>query len=109
MKWKELSLQPVSTEPPPYHQPSPGDVVQYYYGQVDKWLEVIIPSTTKRSLKRFPNYYNVRYGEGDEGNAEMSRGTLWCHSDPESNSSPGGGGTTCTGRGLSRGRRKKFM
>ena len=88
----KASLNRTPTLPPTF----PGDVVQYYEGQVDKWLEVIIPSTTKRSLKRFPNYYNVRYGEGDEGSAEMSRGTLWFHSDPESNSSPGGGGTTCT-------------
>ena len=75
--------RPPPAEPPPYHQPYPGDAVQYYDGQVDKWLEVIILRTTKRSLKRFPNYYNVKYREGDEGSAELSRDTLWCHSDPE--------------------------
>ena len=74
---------PPPPDPPPYHPPCLGDVVQYYDGQVNKWLEVLIIKTTTRSLRRFPNYYNIRYREGDEGSAELSRDTLWCHSDPE--------------------------
>ena len=78
----DAAARPPPAEPPPYYPPSTGDVVQYYDGQVNKWLEVMIIKTTKRSLRRFPNYYNVRYREGDDGSAELSRDTLWCHSDP---------------------------
>ena len=70
-----------TVDPPVYEAPASGDAVQTFSSELNDWMDGTILNTSKKSLKRYPNFYNIRYSDGFEGSVKLDEDTLWRFSD----------------------------
>ena len=77
---QELSpLREVSS--PPYLRPQEGDEIQFHDGGTGQWRDVTVQKTSARTLRRYPNYFNIQYRNGKKGSVELHQDTIWRFTD----------------------------
>ena len=74
----------IDAVPPQFRSPSEGDSVQVFSRDKNDWRTAVTIKTDKRILKKYPNYYNVRYSDNYEtGSVELNSESLWRFLDPD--------------------------
>ena len=74
----------IDAVPPQFRSPSEGDSVQVFSRDKNDWRTAVTIKTDKRILKKYPNYYNVRYSDNYEtGSVELNSESLWRFLNPD--------------------------
>ena len=63
--------------------PQPGDAVRVYSKDLNDWVSGVILYTSKQSLQRYPDFYNISYGDGKKGSVKLNENTLWKFEDDD--------------------------